>query len=544
MKTQAIAPTTAVETSTFNQQPKGQTQMNRLSSLMGQLVGMRHARTITLGFVLLACANSFAQWPQFRQNSTNTGNNTFESIISTKNVSTLAVNWTFPLTVAPGINATNTSPVVSGYLSYFQSVSYVFVVDSNNLYALPLACTGAGCTQSPPVNTPAWTFPYQTNMAGCPSSPAVGYVLLGNNIFGFDVASPVVYFNDACNANLYAVNAQTGQMIWSQPTLYSFTNAQIAASPTIGDNGTIYLAGDYVYAFDGKTGNPLNSWMGGRNGTTPGLSVSEVGAGTSSSALGNLQQLHYGDTLFVGGTNGFFAIDTANGSTRTGWPISQYGLVQNSSPSAPESGCLYWDCYPTTLSLVAGTSNVQTSKGEIVSFNPQTGTPAAWQYSDTTNPTFNSSPAMATEVINGQPQQLAYVASMYAWSFSVGHKIFSGQGGYLTALDATDGNPFWQSVGLAPIGFSSPAVANGVVFVADLGGGQTNGQIYAFDAKGISDGNGQGCQILSGRSCTPLWSYDLGYNGLSPNFDLIGSPAVANGMVFETAGPMLYAFGL
>src|ERR1019366_235248 len=152
---------------------------------------------------------------------------------------------------------------------------------------------------------------------------------------------------------------------------------------------------------------------------------------------------------------------------------------------------------------------------------------------------YNSSPAVAAEVIGGQPKELAYVGSTFTWNVSrIGHPTPSFTNGYCTALDANTGTPVWQSQLLNPIGFSSPAVANGVVFCADLGSGTTNGQIYAFDAKGI------GCQLPSGPPCPWLWSSGLGFNGLPPNSDLIGSPAVANGMVFETAGPMLYAFGL
>jgi hypothetical protein len=51
-----------------------------------------------------------------------------------------------------------------------------------------------------------------------------------------------------------------------------------------------------------------------------------------------------------------------------------------------------------------------------------------------------------------------------------------------------------------------------------------------------------GVNFRPGPPCPWLWSYGLGFLPSTP--DLIGSPAVANGMVFETAGPNLYAFGL
>jgi outer membrane protein assembly factor BamB len=497
---------------------------------------MRHSRIIALGFVLLASSSSFGQWEQFRHDRHNTGNNAFENIITTQNVSKLVLNWTFPLITSPSINPINTSPVVSTDV-FFPGKTYVLVVDSNNLYALPPVCQGAGC----PVNTPVWTFPYQTNQSGCPSSPTVGTVFSS----GFGFPESVVYFNDACNAILYAVNLQSGQMRWSQPTLYSSYNYdQVEASPTFSyltlTHQVVYLAAQYVYAFDADTGIPLSTWHGGLSGHETGVSVDLVNGGVSSSAAGNLNTLFDDDTLFVGGDGsgvaGFLAIDTSNGSTR--WKTSQYGRVQNSSPSAPVNSCPQLFCSQTTQFLIAGSFNGFNIGDEIVEFDPQHGTPSPWQFSSTGvtaeyDIRYNSSPAVAAEVIGGQPKELSYVGSTFTWG---NFKGLSFTNAYLTALDANTGTPVWQSLMLNPIGFSSPAVANGVVFIADLGGGTTNPQIYAFDAKGI------GCQLPSGAPCPWLWSYGLGFLPSTP--DLIGSPAVANGMVFETAGPNLYAFGL
>ncbi len=287
---------------------------------------MRHSRIIALGFVLLASSSSFGQWEQFRHDRHNTGNNAYENIITTKNVSKLVLNWTFPLSIAPPIvGPLNTSPVVGTVVAFPKNETYVLVVDSNNLYALPPVCSGAGC----PVNTPVWTFPYQTSQNGCPSSPTVGTVYSG----GFGFPEDVVYFNDACNAMLYAVNLQSGQMRWSRPTLYSNYNfGPITASPTFSyltlSDQVVYLAAAYVYAFDAATGSPLSTWHGGLSGNETGVSVDQVQGGLSSSAAGNLYTYFDDDTLFVGGNGlgvaGLLAIDTSNGSTR--WKTSQYGL--------------------------------------------------------------------------------------------------------------------------------------------------------------------------------------------------------------------------
>ena len=79
--------------------------------------------------------------------------------------------------------------------------------------------------------------------------------------------------------------------------------------------------------------------------------------------------------------------------------------------------------------------------------------------------------------------------------------------------------------------FSSPAVANGVVYVG-VGSDEQNVGIDAFSVT---------C-ATGGRSCTPLWHKKLG-------FFIPSGPAIAGGMVWVADGPGngpadLYALGL
>ena len=91
-------------------------------------------------------------------------------------------------------------------------------------------------------------------------------------------------------------------------------------------------------------------------------------------------------------------------------------------------------------------------------------------------------------------------------------------------------NPLWTADTLTAARVS-PAVANGVVY---LGAGYGNGGwLYAFSATGTTNCSG------TPKTCNPLW--------ISPTFgdDVISSPAVANGVVY--AGSLdhkLYAFAL
>jgi outer membrane protein assembly factor BamB len=74
---------------------------------------------------------------------------------------------------------------------------------------------------------------------------------------------------------------------------------------------------------------------------------------------------------------------------------------------------------------------------------------------------------------------------------------------------------------------SSPAVANGVVFV-----GSEDHDLYAFDAAGSMQ-----CSGIP-KTCLPLWT------GTTAD-EISGSPAVVDGIVYVgSSDAFLYAFGL
>jgi outer membrane protein assembly factor BamB len=146
------------------------------------------------------------------------------------------------------------------------------------------------------------------------------------------------------------------------------------------------------------------------------------------------------------------------------------------------------------------------------------GTPKTCQplWTGTTGGTMESSPAVANGVV--------YIGSddgkLYAFS-AAGTTNCSGSGTksckplWTGAIDATD-------VGL---GFSSPAVANGVVYAgSDL-------HLYAFSAAGTTNCSG------SPKTCKPLWT------GATDGGSFFSSPAVANGVVYVgSESRVLYAF--
>jgi outer membrane protein assembly factor BamB len=103
----------------------------------------------------------------------------------------------------------------------------------------------------------------------------------------------------------------------------------------------------------------------------------------------------------------------------------------------------------------------------------------------------------------------------------------------LYAFDAAGGNgsctgtepnrtctPLWtaKTGAFTSSATSSPAVANGVVYIASTSQG---GGLFAFDAAG---GNGSCTGAPPNRTCTPLW--------VAPAAMTLGNPSVANGVVY------------
>ena len=118
--------------------------------------------------------------------------------------------------------------------------------------------------------------------------------------------------------------------------------------------------------------------------------------------------------------------------------------------------------------------------------NPVLAPTLLWNYKTSSDGTGHvySSPTVANGVI--------YVSS---WIFKIVNKLYVPNYGNIYALNATTGSKIWNYT-IGPVETSSPAVANGIVYIGDL-----NGDVYALNAT-------TGDKIWSynlGNSCTPTY---------------------------------------
>jgi outer membrane protein assembly factor BamB len=254
------------------------------------------------------------------------------------------------------------------------------------------------------------------------------------------LADGVVYIG-SYDGVLYALNANTGKRLWS----FSTGPNPIVGPPTVVD-GVVYVSGgipETLYALNAATGKKLwmdGNWIGGWN----------------SAAVAN-------GVVYIGSfDNSLRAINARTGAVLWSYAVTD-GFV-DSSP-AVANGVVYiggWD--GTVYALKA-------NNGKLL-----------WSYE--TGSVITSSPAVADGAV--------YIGS---WDTNV------------YALDARKGTRIWSFTTGDSVE-SSPAVANGVVYV-----GSDDFNLYALNAK-----DGQ-----------QLWSY--------PTKTFVeSSPAVVDGVVYAAGG--------
>ncbi len=314
---------------------------------------------------------------------------------------------------------------------------------------------------------PAWTA---ITAGPIFSSPVVanGILYLGS----IELPGPVGYVS--------AFDAVTGTLIWMTPTGskrgFPPDLPPIRPSPAVANNGFVYANGvdGHLYALDAAAGTLL--W------TTP------VGFSSQCSSPTIANGVVYASAFF-GGFIKLIAFDAELGT-----PIWTSNLSAIGGNEAITSPAVADDLVFLAVGGYLFAVTIRT--GELVyRFDPSQGSGSLY---------IHSSPA----IVN----QEAYVAA-----------TGSGPTSFLTtlyAVDSTRGSLLWEGGTVMGSTDSSPAVANGIVYIGAAD------QLYAFDALS--------CKAAQG--CDPLWTATTGGA-------ITSSPTVANGVVYVgSADSKLYAF--
>lgn len=281
-------------------------------------------------------------------------------------------------------------------------------------------------------------------------------------------------------------------------------------SPSIGEDGTVYLSGKTIYALYGDGG--LKWWF--------------YGYGYTSPAVGNE------DRLYAGSIDGsLYALGSTHGGVH--WQYHTNGGIE-SSPAIGEDGTIYFGSrdshlyaltaggslrwkYMTGQEIISspaigadGTIYIGSRDGYLYALNPDGS--LLWRFAaQGSGHCFDSSPAIGEEgrIYTGCSDQNFYALSpdgTLIWKYPVGAEVhsspcigadgtlyFGADDGYLYALDP-GGSMLWNFRTEDKIRSSPAAGSDGTVYV-----GSNDEYLYAID----SSGNLVMMYWQGGNNCSP-----------------------------------------
>ena len=268
------------------------------------------------------------------------------------------------------------------------------------------------------------------------------------------VAGGLVYVGSD-DGSLWAFDALTGAPMWRDPV-----GSQVRSSPAVADGRVFFgSSGGSVYADDALTGARVWSYAIGGNVTAPPLVV--------------------GATVYIGSRGGsFVALDAATGIRlwsanpwgMWGGAASAKGLVYVGSEQSKvfaydaATGALIWSTalgarIRSTPSVAHRRVFVGTDAGTVVALGAASGK-IRW--------TSAAAPPSAGAVIRSSPavdHGRVFVATAET----------SPMDGNVVAFDEVTGATDWRATYIADYSTSSPAIANGRVYI-----GCRDGSLYAF----------------------------------------------------------------
>jgi hypothetical protein len=274
-----------------------------------------------------------------------------------------------------------------------------------------------------------------------------------------------------------------------------------AATPPVVVEGVLYsLDGQgYLHAFDAT---------GGAGCTGSPIVCSPLWS--SSTAAGRSLTVDSGKVYAVGmsGLNVYDAagVTGCSGSPKVCGPLWTTGTFVFIGPGAPAvvNGVVYVTGTRPLLPLPGG--------AYVIAYDARGSTNCT---AGVCSPLWSST-AAPTDLLYQAP--LAVANGMVYAAEGTGVAGFDASGS--TACTGTPKvcSPLWTATTptqLSSLAYGGPAVANGTLFVAGLGG-----TLYAFDASGNNGCGG------APRACSPLWTASVG--------DTRTTPAIANGTVYVT----------
>jgi len=186
-----------------------------------------------------------------------------------------------------------------------------------------------------------------------------------------------------------------------------------------------------------------------------------------------------GGSVYVASPGRLAAVSAANGAKR--WSV----FVPDPVPPTSSSPCVNDGPIVSSPAASAGRVLVGSTDGRLYAFGAVNGA-RLWSAA-------TGGPIFASPTVSGNT---VYVGS---------------QDGYLYAFNTATGSLRWRALTSADGIYSSAAIQNGVAYV-----GGCDGSVYAF-------------AVTNGAR---RWRFDTGSLENNPGYDIVSSPAVANGVVY------------
>ncbi len=349
------------------------------------------------------------------------------------------------------------------------------------------------------------TFPDLANL-GLRNAPVKLTQYLGNAV-GVTAVNGIIYA-ESDDYHLYALNAQTGALLWQVGPL----NNSLMGNPIVSGNIVYVTTGDTGFSFSQVLKFEQSS------GTSPlvrGLLYSSLYAFNATTGRmiwrqdfkGNAMPtpILYNNTVYepTGGGN-LWALNAQTGALR--WKTPLGGFDSMSSPN------LYVNPTTKQASIVVGTSDAN----HVVAVNAKTGA-VTWTQPTTLNifntgmgdnsPVVDQSNGIVVQdsVVNFDRANKTTNLAVYAMNASTGKVLWS------TNLGRSSAPPAYKG-GMA-------LIQNGVVYV----GSPVTSELYA-----LNESNGK-----------ILWSFPFVNSG--PAGAGRGNPVLAYGVLWIAAGPTIYA---